>query len=338
MRERPVVKEENIAQILGSRIKMPLRALEFLPLGNDARSFSYRAVALNGESAFVKLRRMPIDEAALALTRFLFDSGIGQVVAPLPALDGTLWQPAGEFGVIVYPFIEGVCAMEVGLSLEQRTAFGAALKRIHAAALPSEIADRLRRETFLPSWSAMVGRVQARVDQGGFSRPSEERLAAIWRERNEEIAGIAGRAEALGAALCRNPPPFHVCHADIHTANLLVDPAGGLHIVDWDEPLFAPKERDLMFIDASIPAEEEAFYAGYGKTDPDPLVMAYYSYEWVVQELGDYGERVFFRPDLGEMSAEESVSMFRELFAPGDVVESAYRADVLLPPELSICG
>lgn len=41
---------------------------------------------------------------------------------------------------------------------------------------------------------------------------------------------------------------FVLCHADFHDANLLIDPTGRLFIVDWDEIILAPKERDLVFV------------------------------------------------------------------------------------------
>ena len=85
-----------------------------------------------------------------------------------------------------------------------------------------------------------------------------------------------------------------------------------------------------MFVVGGHSAEEAAFFQGYGEAAIDPLALAYYRYEWVVQELGDYGERVFFTTGLGEQTAGESLDMFRELFAPGDVVEGAYQADEAL--------
>jgi len=40
---------------------------------------------------------------------------------------------------------------------------------------------------------------------------------------------------------------------DIHLWNLLIDDrTGALHVVDWDTLIFAPKERDLMFIGAGL--------------------------------------------------------------------------------------
>ena len=96
-----------------------------------------------------------------------------------------------------------------------------------------------------------------------------------------------------------------VCHADIHTHNVLLDGDGRLYIVDWDETLLAPKERDLMFVGAGIdgpkygPRETALFYQGYGDVSPDPLAIAYYRIEWGVQDLGEFGREILSADDVG---------------------------------------
>jgi hypothetical protein len=37
----------------------------------------------------------------------------------------------------------------------------------------------------------------------------------------------------------------------------------------------------------------QEWFIGYGAAAIDPLALAYYRYEWVVQEIGDNGKRVF---------------------------------------------
>jgi spectinomycin phosphotransferase len=103
--------------------------------------------------------------------------------------------------------------------------------------------------------------------------------------------------------------------------------------VDWDQPILAPKERDLMFVlgavggDARTPRQEDLFFQGYGSREIDPLTMAYYRYEWVVQEIGAWGEDVFLRDDVGDETRQDSAVHFRYLFDPGDVVEAAYESE-----------
>jgi hypothetical protein len=53
--------------------------------------------------------------------------------------------------------------------------------------------------------------------------------------------------------------------------------------VDWDQPILAPKERDLMFIVGDKvggfvidPGQEKLFFEGYGESEVDPLVLSYW--------------------------------------------------------------
>ena len=46
--------------------------------------------------------------------------------------------------------------------------------------------------------------------------------------------------------------PLVLCHADLHAWNVLLDTDRQLWLVDWDETILAPKERDLMFVVGGI--------------------------------------------------------------------------------------
>ena len=98
--------------------------------------------------------------------------------------------------------------------------------------------------------------------------------------------------------------------------------------MDWDEAVIAPVERDLMFflLDGHERDFEAAFFQGYGSRDINWLALAYYKYDWVIQEFADYGARVFLAADLGEQDLAASLREFQRLFAPGDVIERAHQA------------
>ena len=328
MLEKPALADETLIACLREHYAISAAHITFLPIGNDATAWVYRAEGEGGERYFLKLKKGVLNEASLLVPRYLRDAGLAQVVAPLPAITDRLWAEAAGFTLIVYPFIVGEVAMEAGLSQSQWVTLGAVLRQLHSVRLPAELAARVRRETFIPQWSVMVRTLQAKIDAGDYAAPVERELAAFWQEKQAEIAAIVQRAEALGQRLQEQAGVFVLCHADIHTANVLLDASGGLHIVDWDEVLFAPKERDLVFVGADNAAEGEAafFFNGYGDTTIDRVALAYYRYEWVVQELGDFGERVFLTKEAGDDTRADALRGFRQLFDPGDVVEGAQEA------------
>ena len=125
------------------------------------------------------------------------------------------------------------------------------------------------------------------------------------------------------------------CHSDLHAGNVLVGADDELAIVDWNEPILAPKERDLMFVmgggistELVGPRDEELFLQGYGAATVDPLGLAYYRYAWAVSDIGAYGEEVFLRPDLGLVTRHAAVEIFKSLFRPGEIVSLAFAADL----------
>ncbi len=63
--------------------------------------------------------------------------------------------------------------------------------------------------------------------------------------------------EKLAEVLQSRTLPYVISHADLHPANLLRDPLGHVFVIDWDEVMLAPKERDFIFVKASS-ADSEA--------------------------------------------------------------------------------
>jgi spectinomycin phosphotransferase len=332
MLEKPDLSNEKIVACLHDTYGLTVTSIEFLPLGYDFYAAVYRVTASNGQTYFLKAKRGSVNELSVHIPQFLKEQGIEQVVAPLPTTTHELWGTVDEYTLLLYPFIEGELGMEVGLSDDQWTEFGVFLKRLHATRLPAEI--QVQKENFVPQWSRVVRQLQEDVQGHDHTNPFERQLAAFWRSKRDEIGRIVARTEQLGRLLQARSPDFVLCHADIHTANVLLTPDGRLHVVDWDQPILAPKERDLMFViharEGSLAAgdrEETLFFQGYGEVKVDALALAYYRYEWVVQEIGDFGERVFLTPDVGDETKEDSVHGFMALFEPGDVVETAYQSE-----------
>lgn len=340
MLEKPDLADDRILTQLRSTYGLPAADLEFLPLGNDPTSWVYRVQTDTGAFYFLKLKKGGINEPSLTIPHYLKDSGIQQIVAPLTTRTQQLWSKIDDFTLILYPFIEGGTGMETGMSDQQWIEFGTVLRRIHTTQLPDALSQIIHRETFTLKWDKLLRQLQQRLNQGVFDDPFQQQLAAFWNDRRDELQQIIERTETLGRLLQRHPRDFVLCHADIHTYNLLIDHDGKMHIVDWDETQLAPKERDLMFLQGAVngtsdpPKAETLFFEGYGQTEIDPVGIAYYRYEWVVQEIADFGKRVFLTPELGTKTRQDAVRDFIQLFDPGDVVDEAYESERDLPKEL----
>jgi len=103
--------------------------------------------------------------------------------------------------------------------------------------------------------------------------------------------------------------------------------------VDWDNPILATKERDLMFIGGGIDniwkseREETVFYEGYGKTEINGTALTYYRYERVIEDLAVIGEQLLLT-DEGGADRERSYGWFTSNFEPGQTIERAEKTDI----------
>lgn len=331
MREPPAdLPEAALRTALCARYGISVADLTFLPLGHDSSASVYRLLAGDGTPYFLKATRRPADESSLLVPRYLRDQGISQVIAPLPSATQALHTRVDGYTLILYPFVAGNSGVEGGMVPSQWRSFGSILHGIHGTPLPPELAQIMRRETFVPAGAGQVRDVQEYIDGQVFADPEAQALATFWRERRGQIRTLVERAEVLGRRLAEQGPELVLCHADIHTANVLISGDGQIWIVDWDETVLAPKERDLMFVagggisDRLVgPDDEELFFEGYGATALDPLGLAYYRYAWAVSDIGAYASQLYFRPDLGPVSRREAVEVFMGLFQPGEIVTKA---------------
>jgi spectinomycin phosphotransferase len=76
-----------------------------------------------------------------------------------------------------------------------------------------------------------------------------------------------------------------------------------------------------------LPREEALFFQGYGAVEIDAAALAYYRYERAIEDIGEWGQRVFFDTDLSEEVKAYEAERLRSGFHPGSIVESAMQAD-----------
>jgi spectinomycin phosphotransferase len=174
--------------------------------------------------------------------------------------------------------------------------------------------------------------LQALVESETFEDPIATKLAEFMKLKRDEITRLVGRTEELATKVQSQPLDLVLCHTDIHGGNILISDESNLYIVDWDNPILAPKERDLMFIGGGIDEiweskqDESVFYEGYGKGNIDFTVMAYYRYERVVEDLAAYGEQLLLT-DEGGVDREQAYRRFTSNFEPGNTIEIARKTD-----------
>jgi spectinomycin phosphotransferase len=332
MLEKPGISEETLRASVQIEYNIYIEHIIFLPLGYDINTAVYRIEAQNKSKYFLKLRKGSFDEIIVSLPHFLSIHGLAAIILPFETSNHRLWGEMGEYKLILYPFIDGRNGYETSLSNPQWHAFGEALRVIHTTQLPAPLLAQIPRETFSPHWRESVKEFQDRVEVDSFSEPVAARLAAFMRLHRQTICRVVERTSQLADNLQTRSLDFTLCHADIHPGNLHIAQDGAIYIVDWDNPLFGPKERDLNLIGGGGKGpwhslrEEALFYHGYGPAEIDRLALAYYRYERIVVDMAEFSKQLLLTDEGGE-DREQSFLYFTNLFQPGQDIEVAIKND-----------
>lgn len=333
MLEKPDIQDEKIIDCLTGKFGLSIAEIDFLPIGADSNTAAYRAVSRDGMEYFVKLRKGDFDETAVTLPKFLSGQGISNIISPLNNKANSAWTNVENYKLILYPFIEGRNGFDIALDDHHWFEFGAALKKIHTADIPARIRDQIRRETYSAQCRESLKTSLQRIYHEAFTDSIAIETAAFLKTKRDEITAMIRRTGHLALAVQTESPEFTVCHSDLHAGNILIDNQNKLYIVDWDNPILAPKERDLMFPGGaqgfgghSSQEEEILFYQGYGQIQINQTAHAYYRYERIIEDIAIYSEELLFTGAGGE-DRKQSLQYLISNFLPGGTIEAAVKSD-----------
>jgi spectinomycin phosphotransferase len=96
-------------------------------------------------------------------------------------------------------------------------------------------------------------------------------------------------------------------------------------VIDWDEVMLAPKERDFLWVREP---HAGAFFQGYGQEEIDWMALTYFLWERVIQDVIECAKDVCFRDDLGEETKAEIARLFHAslLAEEGSTIAATYAA------------
>jgi spectinomycin phosphotransferase len=333
MLQRPDIPDESIISCLQDEYRLPITRIELLPIGVDQRVAVYRADTSEGRSYFVKLREGDFNEGALLLLKFLSGLGIEEIIPPLETFSGELWKTLGVYRLVLFRFVEGRDAYETRLKRQQWQSLGKAVKSVHIAKAANELQMQLPTEKYSPRWRDMVRRFLEKIKLDVFEDPVAQELSQFLTARSVQVYDLVLKTERLAVHLSSRSIPFVLNHGDLHAGNLFIGGQRKLYIVDWDEAVFAPKERDLMFVGGglwgtnSAPEDEERyFYCGYGAAEVDPAALVYYRYERIIQDIAVFSEQILSIDQI-EHDRRQALHYLKSSFDLNGVLDIAYRTE-----------
>lgn len=289
-----------------------LARMEMVHFGADSDAHLWRGVSPRGDSYAVKLSGGGT-AAGLLVSAELVRNGVPGVPPPLRTLDGRLWSARDGRRLSLVPWVSDERAYDGGTTAAHWKAFGELLAGLHWTPITDELARVLPRET------------HTHEKQAALTRALDQRLRGVT-ERDDALAQTVARewlaadlvstvlepADALAAQLRRlGQMPYVICHADPHLGNLLLGKEGEVWLIDWDDVILAPRERDLMFVIGGVfghPSHEQLrwFFDGYGEVRVDPARLAYYRCVRALEDVADFAAEVL-NPEGDRASALEAV-------------------------------
>lgn len=306
------------------------------PAGADAGATVYQVTATDGTRWWLKCRRYAVADGVWEVLQYLRGSvGLDDVVAPQPARDGAPAVHADGLQWTLFAYIEGQSGFEGALSQAQWQRLGQVLRRVHDTELPATLAAGLAQPDF--DDDTAVERVGAWLQRGDARWPMPDALAGdyrrAWRQHREQIGALWQRCCALRERLDGQRCSRVLCHGDLHAGNLLLRTDDGVALIDWDDMVLAPRERDLMFVGAGVGGrwgrdDPPGFHAGYGTVVLDPARLAYYRHWRVLHDLQEFHD-LLLEPGAASRPPSQRRQALRymdEQFAPGNVVDAAARS------------
>jgi len=328
MREAPHIEEERLRACLQDQYDLISVVLEFLPLGHDYDAGVYHVVSMQRRAYLLKATSRLLYEPSCLVPAYLRDQGITSIVAPVPTMSGTLWTKLGDWTVILYPWISGECSL-TGMTNAQWKEVGTIFQRIHQVRPPSSGFESLRKERFDPTeYVRWIRSFEAQhLQEQSDASASQRALRSSWKAHQPVIHAAVATLEKLAVVLQAQTLPYVICHADLHARNLIRDRAGRVFVIDWDEVMLAPKERDFIFIRKPY---AEAFFQGYADAEIDWSLLTYYLWERVVQDLMYLAHNVCFRDDWAEETRAQVAQTFHESLESGSNLRAAREASAHL--------
>ncbi|HLB43128.1 MAG TPA: aminoglycoside phosphotransferase family protein [Gammaproteobacteria bacterium] len=337
--EKQPLSDQRIIDCLSNDYGIKVATLTFLPLGADINASVYKAEAYDQSSYFIKIKRGHHHDISATIIALLHDAGIQQIIPTIKTNSGQPIQHIADFTLIVSPFVEGEDGFNRDLTSDQWITLGKVMRQIHDINVPPSIQRIIRCETYSPKWREAVRSLYIHTESAPSVDEISLKLMAFMKKHAVTIHRLVDRAEQLAhqiqnqsPEIQNQSPEFVLCHSDIHGGNVLIDGNDIIYMVDWDDPIMAPKERDLMFIGGGVANvwnkshEEKFFYQGYGLTEINMAILAYYRYERIVEDIAEFGQQLLLT-SAGGQNRIESYKHFIAQFEPQGVVDIAFKTD-----------
>lgn len=292
MLSEPKIDRSSLKNTLEDKYGIRIINLTFVPKGEV--SWNYKVACEDGNTYFLKIHadtELPNSRFDLIYNLFA-KAGIKNIIHPIKTTqDETLfyWD---KFPAVLFNYVNGVNGFEKPFTDEQQIKIGQVLGQLHKA--KDKIGEYPVKEKFeFTHKEELLRNLEEMNDINSQDNKYKTELMQLFGQYKVQVLNQLRLLEELGGRLREQSHDFVICHGDIHKGNILVDNQDEVYFIDWDNPIFAPKEKDLNYFkkdDLVLKGYTEVF----GVFNINPYVIEFYNMRWTLSEIEDWSSRLLF--------------------------------------------
>lgn len=257
-------------------------------------------VAGDGAKWFVKAdrpERSAERDAAYRTAAALSDAGLDFVHAAVRDRSGALRRRISPlWNLAVFPFLEG--RNPDFTNNVERAQIAEVVGRLHAH--PSGFEDALRWQPGFrqPELRSLLAND---LDRPWTRGPYSERTRMLLEASLPGVQQLLEKYDRLAARLVASDEPWVVTHGEPHGGNTMLDAANRMRLIDCDDLMLAPRERDLwllLYVAHDRPVDTDntqimqAYQRSAGPVQPRLDVLELYRADWHLSDISAYAQQL----------------------------------------------
>src|SRR2546425_1354463 len=287
------IDESLLKDVIRDKFGIRLVNLTLVPKWEAARG--YMIESSNHKSFFLKIYwddKIP-DSAFMFADDLFARAGIVNIAHPIPTSHGQMRIQIRDLQIALFDWISGETAQEHKLTDKQLERLGELLAKIHQS--KTIIGEYSVKETFeIPFKDRFLAIFDSMSKIAGKSTKYKTKLKLFLEPHRQEFTRESETLEKLQRKVKAMKPEFVNCHGEPSPGNILSSDNGEDHLLDWDEPIFAPKEKDLLFFKDNVEPVMKGYSVFSRDTVIDQDVLEFYGHMWNLGEIAYYGSKLLF--------------------------------------------
>jgi len=228
-------------------------------------------------------------------------AGITNITHPVATNNGQMRTQIGDFHIALFDLISGTTAEQHELTVRQLERLGELLARIHQS--KTMIGEYSVRERFeIPFRDRLVAIFNDMSKISGNSTKYKTQLKFFLEPHRQKFMEELETLRVLQRKVRRKNLEFVNCHGEPSPGNILSSNDGEIYLLDWDDPIFAPKEKDLLFFKDNIGPVMKGYSVFSQDTVIDQDVLEFYGHLWNLGEIAYYGGKILFENHSDEQN------------------------------------